>query len=251
MYYIGVDIGSTAAKLSVFDGDDLILNLVMPTGWNSKETSMLILKQLMEKGIDLEKSKIIATGYGRISVPYATKTITEISCHGKGVDYLLGKDATIIDIGGQDTKIISLENGRVTNFTMNDKCAAGTGRFLELMANTLGVSIDELANMALEGEDINITSMCTVFAESEVISLIGSGTKKESIARGIINSITGRVYSIAHKHGIKGTVFLTGGLCEIDSFIKLLSQKLDMEVATNPLARYAGSIGAALLAKNI
>lgn len=251
MNYIGIDIGSTAAKVSVFNENELVFNFVMPTGWSSLETSKVIEKMLIEKGIDLEKSKVIATGYGRISVPYADKTVTEITCHGKGVNYLLGRDTTIIDIGGQDTKIITLENGRVTNFTMNDKCAAGTGRFLELMSNTLGVSIDELADMALEGEDINITSMCTVFAESEVISLIGRGTKKESIARGIINSIIGRVYSIAHKHGIKGTVFLTGGLCEIDSFVKLLSQKLNMEVQTSSLARYAGSIGAALLAKNI
>ena len=251
MYYIGIDIGSTAAKVSVFKEDELAFNFTMPTGWSSIETSKVIEKRLRDKGIDLEKSKIIATGYGRISVPYADKTITEITCHGKGAHYLLGKDATIIDIGGQDTKIITLENGRVTNFTMNDKCAAGTGRFLELMANTLGVSIDKLANMALEGEDINITSMCTVFAESEVISLIGSGTKKESIARGIINSIIGRVYAIAHKHGIKDTVFLTGGLCEIGSFVELLSQKLNMKVETKPLARYAGAIGAALLAKNI
>ena len=115
----------------------------------------------------------------------------------------------------------------------------------------LGVSIDKLANMALEGEDINITSMCTVFAESEVISLIGSGTKKERIASGIINSIIGRVYAIAHKHAIKDTVFLKGGLCEIGSFVELLSQKLNMKVETKPLARYAGAIGAALLAKNI
>ena len=251
MHYIGIDIGSTAAKVSVFDEADLILNFTMPTGWSSLETAKTIEKNLIGKGINLDKSNIIATGYGRISVPYANKTITEITCHGRGTHYLLGKDATVIDIGGQDTKIITLENGRVTNFTMNDKCAAGTGRFLELMANTLGVAIDDLANMALEGEDINITSMCTVFAESEVISLIGSGTKKESIARGIINSITGRVYAIAHKHGIRGTVFLTGGLCEINSFVDLLSQKLNMKVETHPLARYAGSIGAGLLAKSI
>ncbi len=249
MYKIGIDIGSTAAKVSVFDEEGLNKNFTMPTGWSSIETSKIIEDRLGESGIDIGKSKIVATGYGRISVPYAHKTITEITCHGKGAYYLLGRDCTVIDIGGQDTKIISIEGGRVSNFTMNDKCAAGTGRFLDLMANSLGVSVDDLAQMALKGNDISITSMCTVFAESEVISLIGKGTPREDIARGIVNSILGRVSTMLHKHGKSNTVYLTGGLCEVSSFIQLLSEKIDQEVLTSKEARYAGSIGAALLAK--
>lgn len=249
MYFIGIDIGSTAAKVTVLDSSNLVENFTLPTGWSSLETSKIIGDRLEAKGIDVNKSKVIATGYGRISVPYADKTITEITCHGRGVFHLLGEDSTIIDIGGQDTKIISLEDGRVSNFTMNDKCAAGTGRFLELMGNILGVSIDELANLALSGEDINITSMCTVFAESEVISLIGKGTSREDIARGIINSITGRVYSMLHKHGLSNTIYLSGGLCDVKPFIKLLSEKLGKDVRTDSKARYAGSLGAALIAR--
>lgn len=251
MHYIGIDIGSTAAKVSVFNEDGIVDNFTMPTGWSSIETSKTIEEKLSFIGVKIEDSKIIATGYGRVSVPYADKTITEITCHGMGTEYLLGETCTIIDIGGQDTKIISLEDGRVIDFTMNDKCAAGTGKFLELMANTLGVSILELAQMALVGEDISINSMCTVFAESEVISLIGKGSSREDISRGIINSITGRVYSMLHKHGTSDLIYLTGGLCEVEPFIKLLSLKLDTKVKTNPLARYAGSIGAALLARDI
>ena len=251
MHYIGIDIGSTAAKVTVFDNEKIMDNFTLPTGWSSVETSRIIKKRLEDDGIEVEKSKVVATGYGRISVPYAEKTVTEISCHGEGVKYLLGEDVTIVDIGGQDTKIITLENGRVTDFIMNDKCAAGTGKFLELMANTLGVDIRELTDMALQGEDISITSMCTVFAESEVISLIGSGTDRSSISRGIINSITGRVNSMVHKQGQKDLVYLTGGLCELDSFVHLLSQKLGTNVRTSPLARYAGSIGAALLAREL
>jgi len=251
MHYIGIDIGSTAAKVTVFGNGKIVDNFTLPTGWSSVETSRIIKNRLEDDGIEVEKSKVVATGYGRISVPYAEKTITEISCHGEGVKYLLGEDVTIVDIGGQDTKIITLENGRVTDFIMNDKCAAGTGKFLELMANTLGVDIRELTDMALQGEDISITSMCTVFAESEVISLIGSGTDRSSISRGIINSITGRVNSLLHKQVRKDKVFLTGGLCEMESFIYLLSQKVGVKVETHKLARYAGSIGAAIVAGNL
>lgn len=249
MHYIGIDIGSTAAKVSVFEDEKLATNFTMPTGWSSLETSKVIAEKLEELGITISESRIIATGYGRISVPYADKTITEITCHGNGAYYLLGEDCTVIDIGGQDTKVITIENGRVTNFTMNDKCAAGTGRFLELMANSLAVGLTDLGEMALLGNDISITSMCTVFAESEVISLIGKGTPREDIARGIVNSITGRVSTMLYKHGSKNSIFLTGGLCEVAPFVELLSSKLDKEVITSPLARYAGSIGAALLAK--
>jgi len=251
MNYIGIDIGSTAAKVTVFNDNALVDNYALPTGWSSVETAKAIRTRLEKGGVDLSSSKVVATGYGRISVPYADKTVTEITCHGAGTTYLFGKNATVIDIGGQDTKIITLVDGKVADFVMNDKCAAGTGKFLELMSNTLGVGIEELARMALEGENIAITSMCTVFAESEVISLIGAGTKRESIARGIVNSITGRVYALLHKHGAKDTVFLTGGLCEIESFVHLLSEKIGTPVKTNSMARYAGSIGAALIAMKI
>lgn len=250
MYYIGIDIGSTAAKVTVFKDSSIFSNFTMPTGWNSVETSQRIKEELSSMEVSIEESKVIATGYGRVSVPYAHKTITEITCHGMGTEYLLGESCTIIDIGGQDTKIISLEDGQVVDFTMNDKCAAGTGKFLELMANTLGTSILELSEMALVGENIKINSMCTVFAESEVISLISKGTSKEGISRGVINSITGRVNSMLHKHGKSDLIYLTGGLCELDPFIELLSEKLGTKVKTTPLARYAGSIGAAILAKN-
>ncbi len=248
MHCVGIDIGSTAAKVSVFLDEKLMDNFTMPTGWSSVETSKLIKEKLESIDIDVDQSNIIATGYGRVSVPYANKSITEITCHGKGAYYLLGNDCTVIDIGGQDTKIITVENGRVTNFTMNDKCAAGTGRFLELMANSLAVDLGDLADMALIGQDISITSMCTVFAESEVISLVGKGTPREDIARGIVNSITSRVSTMLHKHGSKGAIYLTGGLCEVKGFVSLLSAKLEKDVETSSLARYAGSIGAGLLA---
>lgn len=193
---------------------------------------------------------MVATGYGRVSVPYADKTITEITCHGKGAYYLLGEDCTVIDIGGQDTKIITVQKGNITNFTMNDKCAAGTGRFLELMAGTLGLDIEEMCRMAVEGCGVSISSMCTVFAESEVISLIGSGKRREDIAFGVVDSITGKVKSLCQKHSESFSYFLTGGLCNNSYIVKKLSEKLGKTVKTNSYGRYAGAIGAAIMAKN-
>lgn len=252
MYYVGIDIGSTAAKAIVLSENkkEIIHSLLMPTGWNSKETSSKILNWLEERGINLTNSKITATGYGRVSVPYADKVITEITCHGKGALYLNEDDCTIIDIGGQDTKIITLQGGVVSNFIMNDKCSAGTGRFLEIMANTLGVSLTEIFDLARNGKETVISSMCTVFAESEVISLIGSGSAKEDIACGIVNSVVNKVYTLCGKHNTDSkSYFLTGGFCDSEYMRQQLSEKLQRPVVSNPMARYAGAIGAALLAK--
>ncbi len=252
MNYVGIDIGSTSAKTVVMDEDkNIIFKSVIPTGWSSVETAESIKKQLKEKEITKENSKFIATGYGRISVPYADKTYTEITCHGKGASYIYEDKCTVIDIGGQDTKIINLENGAVTEFLMNDKCSAGTGRFLEIMANTLGVSLDELSNLAKKGRDVTISSMCTVFAESEVISLIGAGAKREDIAFGIVDSIVNKVKAICCKQRRSGNYYLTGGLCENEFILNSLSKKLEEEVKANSLGRYAGAIGAALLCEKL
>lgn len=251
MYYVGIDIGSTSAKMvAVDEKSQIVYHNVLPTGWNSVETAQNMHKSLLDQGMIVENMRVVATGYGRISVPYANKTVTEITCHGKGAAHLFGDDTcVIIDIGGQDTKIISLAQGHVKDFLMNDKCSAGTGRFLEIMSATLGVSLNELFQLAQAGSDISITSMCTVFAESEVISLIGKGTPKEDIAFGIVESITNKVKGQCVKllDGNK-RVYLTGGLCEVDYILASLGRKLDVEVISCPMARYAGAIGAALSA---
>ena len=253
MYYIGIDIGSTASKVAVMIGDKelkLINCFTQPTGWSSVETAENIKKRLILEGY-FENNVIVATGYGRVSVPYARKTITEITCHGKGAHYLFKESCTVIDIGGQDTKVIEIESGNVINFAMNDKCAAGTGRFLELMAGTLGLTIDELSGMSKGGSGTTISSMCTVFAESEVISLIGAGKRREDIAYGVIDSITDKVKSLCQKHSEGNNYFLTGGLCDNPYIVERLSKKLSAEVKTHKKARFAGAIGAALMAKKI
>ncbi|WP_142414113.1 acyl-CoA dehydratase activase [Hathewaya massiliensis] len=251
MYYIGVDIGSTAAKVAIFEENNLKDTFTMPTGWSSVETANTIKDRILGMGIKEGAYKVVATGYGRVSVPYADKTVTEITCHGKGAYYLSNEDCTVIDIGGQDTKVITIENGMVTDFIMNDKCSAGTGRFMEIMSNVLSVDINTLCDLASRGGGVTISSMCTVFAESEVISLIGRGEKKEDIAFAVIDSIVSKVKSLCGRHSVGDIYYLTGGLCECDYVIQSLSEKLGKPIKTSPKARYAGAIGAAILAKNI
>lgn len=253
MYYVGIDIGSTAAKISVISPEDKVEHFVMPTGWSSKEAAKIIKDQIEEKyGVDVSSDEVrtVATGYGRISVDYADFVITEITCHGRGGRELSGsKDVTIVDVGGQDTKSIKLENGFVADFQMNDKCSAGTGRFIEIMADKLNFTLEEMFEAASHGEPIAISSMCTVFAESEIISYIGEGRDKEDIAAGVIDSVATKVSQLANKTAAGNTVILTGGLSSVDYFAEILSKKLKTEVKTTDDGKFAGSYGAALLAK--
>lgn len=253
MYYVGIDIGSTASK-TVIMGEEAICDFfTLPTGWSGKETSELIYSRLEEKGLfhkENSVTRIVATGYGRICVDYADRIVTEITCHGKGGYQLFQKDCTIVDVGGQDTKVITVSEGMVKDFLMNDKCAAGTGKFLEVMALRLGVSLAELFGLAERGIPLGISSMCTVFAESEVISHIGAGEKREDIAAGVTDSVAARVSNLCRRHGIHGEVVLTGGLCDSPCFIQYLSRKLGTPVQTHTMGRYAGALGAALIAKS-
>ena len=207
--YIGIDIGSTASKVCILeDGKDPIYE-VLPTGWNSKITAGIIKDKLEETIGDVSDAKIVATGYGRISVDYADNVITEISCHGKGGYEMIGRDCTIIDIGGQDTKYINVVNGRPVDFLMNDKCAAGTGKFIEVMANRLGVTIEELFSLAEIGNPIAISSLCTVFAESEVINYMGEGRSREDLAAGVIDSVALKVTTLVQRKELQDTVIIT------------------------------------------
>lgn len=254
MYFTGIDMGSTCTKLIVLDeGGAIAYKKVVPTGWNCVETAKGLIDELAKEGFARENMLIVSTGYGRQAIPFADKKVTEISCHGKGAYYLFNNDAfTLIDIGGQDTKIIETERGTVRNFIMNDKCSAGTGRFLEIMAGVLGVGLNEMCELGRESKNhVSISSMCTVFAESEVVSLIGRGTDKADIAYGIVESIATKVKGQMGQLGAGGRVYLTGGLCETPFVIDMLSQKLGTEVISAPLARYAGAIGAAMFARVI
>ena len=248
MYQVVIDIGSSAAKVAVIEDNKVVKTILLDTGFSGRKIAEKIYLMLEKDGITKENSRYVATGYGRISVPYANKVVTEITCHGKGAQFLFEEDGTVIDIGGQDTKGIMLKKGRVMKFIMNDKCSAGTGKFIEVMTNRLGLTQDELSELARKGNPITISSMCTVFAESEVISLIGKGTPREDIAYGVIESVVTKVVQlISQVQGEK--YFLTGGLCEDSYVIERLSKALDAPVLSKPLARYAGAIGAAILAE--
>ena len=248
-YGIGIDIGSTSTKTAVLDETHCPRALfVQPTGWSSVDTAEAVRERLCREGFDPSGTPCVATGYGRVAVPFAGRTVTEITCHAQGAMFLHGlKDLIVIDIGGQDTKIIRIEGGKVIDFIMNDKCSAGTGRFLEVMANTMGLRLDELCALAEEGGGTSISSMCTVFAESEVISLIGRGEKKENIAFAVVDSIVKKVASQAGRvEAGSALICLTGGLCQCDTIVKALGTALKSEIAAKENGRYAGALGAAL-----
>ena len=249
-YFTGIDIGSTASKVVVLDEARLVDAFVLPTGWSGKETAAGVAERLAAQGRPVgEDMRVVATGYGRVSVDYAAKTVTEITCHGKGGFALLGRDCTVVDIGGQDTKVITVEGGMASSFLMNDKCSAGTGKFLESMANRRGGELPELVALAGQGEPLAISSMCTVFAESEVISHIGAGERREDIAAGVVDSVVGKVAGLCARHTIRGDVLLTGGLCDSAYLVDRLSRRLGAKVHTDPMGRYAGALGAALIAR--
>ncbi len=252
MVSIGIDIGSVCAKAVAYDGK-VIGRLIMPTGWNPKETGRELYESLISQCSIREQdiSAVVATGYGRISVPFATRKVTEITCHARGAVFLCPDARTVIDVGGQDSKVISVdEKGNVLEFVMNDKCAAGTGRFLQVMANVLETEVDQMEKLAMNSEPRDINSMCAVFAESEVISLLSQGTSKESVASGILHSISNKITHLTSRVTIKDKVLFTGGVAANNLIREIISKKLKRKVEVNKDSQFAGAIGAAIIGYN-
>ena len=249
MNYVGIDIGSTASKVVVRGDNEMYF--VLPTGWSSKETTKKIREQLKQLGADVEQddTRVVATGYGRVAVDFADYVITEITCHARGGRELAKGDCAVIDVGGQDTKVILVERGMVVDFLMNDKCSAGTGKFLEIMANRLGVTLEELFDLADQGTAIPISSLCTVFAETEIISYIGEGRERRDIAAGVVESVAEKVAQLAKRQSLQDQIILTGGLSNSPYFAGRLSEKLGKTVQTREMGKYAGALGAAYLAE--
>jgi predicted CoA-substrate-specific enzyme activase len=242
----GIDIGSITAKAAILKDGELLGTKVIFTGYNAEAAGRRVFDELLaELGLlPAQIVRIIATGYGRKSVSIADKAVTEIMCHAAGARFLDPSVRSLIDIGGQDSKAVVMdENGRVTNFTMNDKCAAGTGRFLEVMAR------DEFGALSLKAErPAKISSLCTVFAESEVISLIAKGETRENIIAGIHEAIASRVSAMANRIGLIAPVLMTGGVARNIGVVRALEKVIGMPIAVSPQAQLAGAIGAAALA---
>ena len=253
MYVMGIDSGSTSTNAVIMDQDRKIKAFaVVRTGAKSGESAQKVLDLVLEQA-NLKRediSRIVSTGYGRVSISFADENVTEISCHGKGAHYFNPKVRTILDIGGQDSKAIHLnEKGEVTDFVMNDKCAAGTGRFLEMIARSLEIDIDELGPAALKStEEIEITSMCSVFAESEVISLIAQNKEKTDIANGVCRSIANKSYSLMKRVGLEPEFMMTGGVAKNPGVVRAVEDKIGSRLYICPEPEIVGAAGAAIYA---
>ncbi len=254
MRYGGVDLGSLTAKAVIIENGTILSSTIIPAGYKSAETAMKVMDACLQSaGIELaDLAYIVSTGYGRINVPFAKKQITEITCHAKGANFIWAGARTVIDIGGQDSKAMSIdETGRVKDFVMNEKCAAGTGRFLEVMAHALEVDLDDFGKLSTTSQDpARISSMCTVFAESEVISHIARGLPKQDIIAGIHDAITSRVASMARRVPIADDVVLTGGVSKNVGVVHALEKNLGHTILTSEFSQLAGALGAALLARD-
>lgn len=250
----GVDIGSTASKAVILIDGKPAGQVVGPSSTNPKRTAREIYEQaLVKAGVGAsDVAFIVGTGYGRTQVEFADKNISEITCHGRGAHFLNPGVRTAIDIGGQDTKTISIDSkGNLLDFAMNDKCAAGTGRFLEAMARSMEIPIEKMEEFYFgEGEPCTITSMCSVFAESEVINLINDGVEMPRIVKGLILSLAGRVSALSRRVGLVEDIVITGGVAKNrgvqDSIEKKLKIKLKDLNDTDP--QIVGALGAALIA---
>jgi predicted CoA-substrate-specific enzyme activase len=250
----GIDIGSTSTKLVFwnFNGKEMHTS-ISPTGWSPRDAANQIIMDLLNKtGYSRDHIKItVATGYGRIALKDADKAVTEITCHARGAAYLVPGSDTIIDIGGQDSKVVKITpTGKVTDFVMNDKCAAGTGRFLQVMATALGIDVSELGSFTTKQPAV-INNMCTVFAESEVIGLLAQGTPKDAVITGLHDAVARRVSAMVKKLGPFEKILFTGGVALNPGVHSSLEKELGKQITVPEQCQLAGAIGAALIARDM
>jgi predicted CoA-substrate-specific enzyme activase len=255
LYFAGVDIGSTMTKVVLMDkSDNLLSSIKGPTGPEHRQLANEVMRQALEQAslqID-DISYIVATGYGRLNVPFADRQITELSCHARGVSSLFPNVRTAIDIGGQDAKCMKIDNGRLINFVMNDKCAAGTGRFLEVTATALGIKLEDMGDISLKAtKKIQISSLCTIFAQQEVVALISRGEKLENILAGLHDALASRIAALARRLGIEPDLVLTGGVAKNTGMVRAMKESLGCEILIPEEPLLTGALGAAILAKEI
>ena len=252
MYTLGIDIGSTTAKAVVLkDGGEIVSSSIVIATVGTDGVSQAIENVFQESGVGRDQIRFsVATGYGRKTYEGVDMQLSELTCHAVGVHHEFDDVRTVIDIGGQDAKVLSLnEQGRMVNFVMNDKCAAGTGRFLDVMANILHLDISQLEVEAAKAtHPADISSTCTVFAESEVISQLASGVKIPDLVAGICRSVASRVASLVKRVGVREQVCMSGGVAQNAGVRTAMEQELGVEIAYSEHAQLMGALGAALYA---
>jgi len=254
MIVAGCDVGSTTGKAVILDGMSVVSHFITPSTTNPGTTARLAMDEAVKlAGLSSydELRYIVGTGYGRLKVPFANENVSEITCHARGAHWLNPAVRTVVDIGGQDCKVMSVDkNGRVIEFAMNDRCAAGTGRFFEAMARVLNCGLEGISALDQQGSNpANITSQCSVFAESEVVTLISEGVPLSDIIAGINNSVANRLFSMVRRIGLTKELALTGGCSKNEGLAKALEKKLGVTVTLLPQdPQIAGAVGAALIA---
>ena len=255
MIAVGIDIGSLSGEAVLLKNGKILSFSIVKTGADSASTANKALKEALEKAqISFEHiDYTVATGYGRVIVPFADKNITEISCHAKGANYLFPTVSTILDMGGQDCKAIKCDNtGKVTNFVMNDKCAAGTGRFCDVIADVLDVPLENIGDMSLQAEkEVVVSSICAVFAKSEVVALLRKGTPKSDILAGIHDSISDRVFNLLQRVGIEKDFVITGGIAKNKGVVTKIANKIGLQPLIPDEPQIVGALGAAIFAEQI
>ncbi|MBI4267297.1 MAG: 2-hydroxyglutaryl-CoA dehydratase [Chloroflexi bacterium] len=255
MYFAGIDLGSTMTKIVIVDANENVrARVVEHTGAEHRHLANKVMeKVLQEAGISFKEiDYVVATGYGRINVPFADRQITELTCHARGVANFLPTVRLAIDIGGQDAKGLKIDRGKLVDFVMSDRCAAGTGRFLEVLAPILGLKMEDLGPISLQAKSkVSISSICTIFAKQEVISHISRGVPFADIVAGLHDSIASRVVRMVKRLKVEPDVVFTGGVAKNIGVVKALEERLGCKVFVPDEPLYSGALGAALLGQEI
>ena len=254
LFFAGIDIGSTMSKAVIVDAEGAMRAYVVgPTGAEHRLRANRVMEDVLQKAVLAldDIAYIVSTGYGRVNVPFADKQITELTCHARGVASLFPDVRTAIDIGGQDAKVLKIRGGRLIDFLTNDKCAAGTGRFLEVAAETLGLDLNEMGHISLQTDTpVKINSLCTIFAQQEIISRLSEGAPLPDIIAGVYIAITTRVVKLARQLKVEPPVVFTGGVAKNVGMVKAMETVLGMPVLVPQEPLITGALGAAILARD-
>ena len=255
IYFVGIDLGSTMTKVVILDEDEQVCAYVVNhTGAEHRRLANKVMEEVLDKAnLSIEDiSFIMATGYGRINVPFADRQITELTCHARGVASFFPNVRLAIDIGGQDVKGLKIRNGKLLDFVMSDKCAAGTGRFLEVTAEALGLKLEDLGRISLGStRKISVSSTCTVFAQQEVVNHLSNDVPLEDVVAGLHDAIASRVARMVRRLKVEPDVVFTGGVAKNVGVVKALEENLGCTVLVPEEPLLSGAIGAAIIGKEL